>query len=182
MRNKILCITAGNHEARHKDSDENPAELIADHLGLLDKYHPLSVALDVSFGSYHGEKSRTTNFGFYVTHMRGGGRRPGGKVNRVQELAWVIEGVDGYITGHVHDLMSRIEYRKVYDPRNKVIGERPVAYVISGSLLDYGDYAEEAGYAPNAVSMPILRLYAKRRHDEHKHMEIVLPTRIRRAG
>lgn len=182
VKSKILCVTAGNHEARHKDSDENPAELVADHLGLLDVYDQLSVVLDVNFGSYNGEKDRTTNFSFYVTHGRGGGRRPGGKINRMQELAWVIEGVDGYIQGHVHDLMSRIEYRNVADTRNKQVGQRPVAYVVAGSFLDYGDYAEEAGYAPNAVSMPILRLFQKRRDDEHKHMEIVLPTRIRRAG
>lgn len=183
VRDKILCITSGNHEARHKDSDENPAQLIAERLGLEDRYDPISVVLEVSFGKRHGDASKQTSFLFYVTHGRGNGRRPGGKLNRVQELAWVVTNVDGYITGHVHDLISRVEYRHVADPYNKIVARVPVAYVIAGSFLDYGDYVEEQGYVPNAVSMPILRLYEKKRSDPHKHMEVILPAQIRaKAG
>lgn len=181
IKHKVLCVTAGNHDERAaKDSDENAAQLIAEHLGLMDRYAETGVVLDVSFGKRHYDKSKPTSFAFYITHGRGGGRRPGGKINRIQELAYVVDGVDGYIMGHVHDLMSRIEYRYDVDPHNKMVRERPVAYVIAGSFLNYGGYAETAGYSPNAVSMPVLRLYEKKlKADAHKHLDIILPTRIR---
>lgn len=179
VKDKILGITAGNHERRPaRDSDECPAELIADHLGLPDRYHPVALLLEVAFGTRHNQQGRRTSFTFYVTHGAGGGRRPGAAINRMQELAWIVDGVDGYVMGHVHNLMSRVEYRFTPDPQNRTIRRRPVAYVVSGSFLDYGDYAQVGMYSPNAVSMPILRLYNKRQRDPHKRMELVLPTAI----
>ncbi|HEY8415407.1 MAG TPA: metallophosphoesterase [Thermaerobacter sp.] len=182
VRDKILCITSGNHEARHKDSDEDPAQLIAERLGIEDRYDRTAVVLEVSFGTKAGNKGVPTSYTFYVTHGQGQGRRPGARINRMQELAWIIEGVDGYIMGHVHDPMIRIEYRHVADPRNRTVGLRPVAYVIAGSLLRYGDYAEEKMLAPNANTFPVLRLHQRRRRDPHKHMEAIMATEIRRSA
>ncbi|PZN08942.1 MAG: hypothetical protein DIU69_09350 [Bacillota bacterium] len=182
VKHKILCITSGNHEARHKDSDEDPAQLIAERLGIEDRYDRTAVVLEVAFGRKHGQKGVPTSYIFYVTHGQGQGRRPGARINRMQELAWIIEGVDGYIMGHVHDPMIRIEYRHVADPRNRTVGLRPVAYVIAGSLLRYGDYAEEKMLAPNANTFPVLRLHQRRRRDPHKHMEAIMATEIRRSA
>lgn len=183
IRDKLLAITSGNHEERHRDTDENPLELIADHLGLLDRYDPVSVILDLQFGTRDGNAERHTQFSFYVTHGRGGGYLPGGKINRASRFSGHIHGVDGYIMGHVHDMISRIAGAYVVDPRNKRVTRRPFAIVISGSLVDWpGSYAEQYGYPPGALSYPILRLYQKRRHDEHKHMEIIMPTVIRRVS
>ncbi|HEY8342214.1 MAG TPA: metallophosphoesterase, partial [Calditerricola sp.] len=83
VRDKILCITSGNHEARHRDSDEDPAELIADRLGLLDRYDKNSVILEVSFGRKAGQKGVPTSYLFFVAHGQGQGRRPGAKINRL---------------------------------------------------------------------------------------------------
>ena len=179
VKDKIDAITSGNHDARaEKDSDENVMERVAEHLGLLDHYDPASVVLDLSFGTRNGGKDKATSFDFFIAHGQGGGRRPGSKLNRLQEWAWIVDGVDGYISGHVHSLMSYIENRFTPDPYNKCVSMRPVAYLVAGSFLDYGGYAEIGLYSPNAVSMPYLRLYQKRRTDKHKEMQIVLPTRI----
>lgn len=183
VRDKIDLIIPGNHDTRaEKDSDENAMELVAEHLDLMDKYDPISAVVDISFGTRDGSKDRPTSFDFYVSHGSGGGRKPGGKINRMQEWAWVVDGVDGYVGGHVHDLMSRVEYRYAPDAHNKCMVKRAIAYVIAGSMLDYGGYAEVGLYAPNAVSMPILRLYEKKRSDKTKHMQVILPTTIRAQG
>jgi hypothetical protein len=180
VRDRILMITSGNHDARpEKDSDENPMERIASDLDLAKVYEPIGGVLQVAFGKRHGEASRKTVYQFYVTHGAGGGRRPGGKINRMQEMAWVVEGVDGYIQGHAHSLMSYIEERFIADPRNRMCRPRPVAYVISGSFVKYGGYAQVGSFTPNANAMPILRLGQEGSHDECKPMEVILPTRIR---
>lgn len=182
VRDKIVGITSGNHDARaEKDSDENAMELIADHLDLMKIYDPASIVLDLPFGTRDGSKGRPTSFDFFIAHGSGGGRRPGAKLNRMQEWSWIVDGVDGYISGHVHSLMSYVEMRYSPDPHNKCMTKRPVAYVVAGSLMDYGGYSEIGLYSPNAVSMPILRLHEKRRADDHKHMEVILPTKIRTA-
>lgn len=180
VAHKILGATSGNHDMRpEKDADENPVQLIMQHLGIEDKYDPLALVLKVSFGTRNGDADRKTAFSFYVTHGQGQGRFPGGKMNRIQEMSYIIEGVDGYLMGHVHELMSRIVYRHVADHQNEMILDRPIAYVIGGSFLTYGDYVEMNMLTPNAVAMPILRLYRKRRHDETKRMQIIMPTDIR---
>jgi hypothetical protein len=181
VKDKILLLTDGNHDLRMaKETDESPVALIAEHLGLGDKYEPLSAVLKVEFGNYRDDPERQTTFQFYVTHGRGQGRRPGGALNRMQELAWVMESVDGYLMGHVHSMTSHIEYRHFADPRNEQIGIRPVAFVIGGSFVNYGDYVEENMLTPNAVSMPILRLYQREKRDASKHMEVIMPTKLYR--
>lgn len=187
VRDKILLILPGNHDSRaERDSDENVMERVAEDLGLWDpdfpdqgRFDPVSAVLDVQFGTRKGETGRRNSFTFYVTHGAGGGRRPGGKLNRMQELGWIVDGVDGYIMGHVHSLSSYIDHRYSPDPRNKVVSRRAIAYVIAGSMLEYGGYAETKMYAPNAVSMPILRLYQQTSGDPYKPMDVILPTTIR---
>lgn len=186
VRDKILLVLPGNHDSRaEKDSDENVMERVAEDLGLWDpdnpeqgRFDPVSAVLEVQFGTRKHQTGRRNSFIFYVTHGHGGGRRPGGKINRIQELAWVVDGVDGYIQGHVHSLSSYVDYRHSPDPQNKVVRKRAVAYVIAGSMLDYGGYAESHMYAPNAVSMPILRLYSQSYRDAFKPIEVILPTAI----
>ncbi len=77
VRHKILAVTSGNHEARHRDSDEDPAELICDKIGILDRYDRTAVVLEVSFGRKAGQRGVPTSYIFYITHGQGNGRRPG---------------------------------------------------------------------------------------------------------
>ena len=170
VKHKILCITSGNHEARHKDSDEDPAALIAERLGILDRYDQHGVLLEVSFGKKHSTKGVPTSFIFYVTHGQGTGRLPGGKMNRIQELTRVVQAVDGYIMGHVHDPMIRLGGTHVPDPRNKTVTLRPQLFAIAGSFLRWGDYAESKMLSPAVVAFPVARLFEKKRSDPCKMM------------
>lgn len=54
--------------------------------------------------------------------------------------------------------------------------------MIAGSLLRYGDYAEEKMLTPNANTFPVLRLHQRRRGDKHKQMEAIMATEIRRVA
>ncbi|HEY8342296.1 MAG TPA: metallophosphoesterase [Calditerricola sp.] len=161
VKHKILCITSGNHELRHRDSDENPAALIAERLGLEDRYHPDGVLLEVSFGRKHGTKGVPTSFLFYVTHGRGMGRLPGGNLNRIFELPRVVQAVDGYIMGHVHKPIIFVSRTNIPDPRNKTCSPRLQLYAIAGSFLEWGDYAEQNMLAPTVTAFPVARLFQK---------------------
>ena len=79
IKDKILCITHGNHENRsYKKEGVNISSLIATQLGLADRYTPTSAVLFIRFGKdapvNHYRKFRYT---VYVLHGSGGGRKEG---------------------------------------------------------------------------------------------------------
>lgn len=182
IRDKILAITDGNHELRHRDSDESPLGIIAEKLGLEDRYDPVGVGLKVSFGTYEGKKNKPTTYTFYVKHGTGGAKKAGSKLNRALEMKNAMEGVDGYFMGHVHGVISHVQLQPYMDPRNGKFGVRTVAFVIGGAFLKYGGYAETADLPPCAVSQPILECHVKRKSDPYKYMEPRTPAFIRRVA
>ena len=73
LRDRILCITEGNHEARiTRATSINVLEQLAESLGLADRYHPEGVLLKITLGRHRKHKKRVC-YTIYVTHGRGGG-------------------------------------------------------------------------------------------------------------
>jgi len=182
IRDKILAITDGNHEKRHSDSDESPLGLIAERLGLEDRYDPIAVGLVVRFGTYEGKSTKPTTYAFYITHGTGAAKQAGSKLNRALQMRNAMEGVDGYFMGHVHGAISYIHRQPYMDPRNGRFGVRAVAFVVGGAFLRYGGYAEAQSLQPTAITQPILECHAKRREDPYKFMKIETPAYIRRVA
>ena len=81
IKDKILCITHGNHENRtYKNEGINLSRLMANQLGLADRYTPTSATLFIRVGDGRASTHhRRVCYTIYVLHGGGGGRKEGGK-------------------------------------------------------------------------------------------------------
>ena len=166
IKEKILCITHGNHENRtYKSEGINLSALIAGQLGLSERYTPTSALLFVRVGEYSNGNKETNGSGLrrqvcysiYTLHGSGGGRKEGGKINRLADLASIIDA-DIYIHSHTHlpVIMKEAFYR--IDPRNSTVGIAEKLFVNTASNLDYGGYGEAQAYKPSSKETPIIYL------------------------
>lgn len=145
-------VVTGNHELRaYKDSGIDLMEDFCARLGIEDKY------LGYSGIVVHSINKRA--YVTYVWHGAGGGAKPGGNLNRIEEQVKVVEGCDIYLCGHVH---KKIAYKKTaqkVDTRNMQVVTFEQTFVVTGSSLEWsGSYAQAAGLAPSAPGYPKLIL------------------------
>ena len=104
IAHKVIGIVGGNHEARHyRTNGVDMTRLMARQLGIEDKYSPDTAVIFLRFGGnadhrYHG---RAILYTIYLTHGSGGGRKEGGKIQRLADYANIID-CDCYICGHTH--------------------------------------------------------------------------------
>ena len=167
IKDKILCITQGNHENRtYKSEGINLSALIAGQLGLAERYTATSAILFVRFGELDDGRKETNGSGqrrkvcysIYTLHGSGGGRKEGGKINRLADLASIIDA-DVYIHSHTHlpIVMKQAFYR--IDVRNSTVGIVEKLFVNTASNLNYdGSYGEYGAYKPNSKETPVIYL------------------------
>lgn len=156
IKNKILCITQGNHEVRtYKKEGIDITKCIADRLGLSNRYDPVAVLLFLRFGTNNrGRKKRYT---IYVTHGSGGGRKEGAKAIRLADLACICDA-DIYIHAHTHlPFIMKEDFARVCES-NSSISIVSKLFVNSSSNLDYGGYGEALGCKPSSKKKPIIHL------------------------
>ena len=172
IKNRILCITHGNHENRtYRSEGINLSALIAGQLGLHERYTPTSALLFVRFGELADGRKETNGSGkrrkvcysIYAIHGSGGGRKEGGKVNRLADLASIIDA-DVYIHSHTHlpVVMKQAFYRT--DVRNSTVGIAEKLFVNTASNLNYGGYGEAQGFKPNSKETPVIYLSGRKKH------------------
>lgn len=148
LKPRILGITSGNHEARtKKESDVDITEDIAERLGLEDLYSEEGMFLKISVGEKRN-KQRQYTYVLHALHGSGGGKFVGSAVNNLENYGVNYEGVDIFVCGHVHGIAGNRSSRIIVDPRNNVISQRDVLYVISGAFQDYGGYAAKMMLRP----------------------------------
>jgi predicted MPP superfamily phosphohydrolase len=157
IKNKILAIVPGNHEERitRQIGFDVPLEL-AHRLDLESMYNPTSALVFVKFG--HGKATAAPlTYVLYLNHGHGGGRRPGGKLNSLQDYALIVDA-DCYIVGHTHLPASfkASTYRTV--PQRAQATLREQLFVNTASALNYGGYGKRGGYQPTSNSYPIITL------------------------
>lgn len=175
IKDKILCITHGNHENRtYKSEGINLSALIAGQLGLSERYTSTSAILFVRVGE-SAEGFRETNgsgrrrqicYTIYTLHGSGGGRKEGGKINRLADLASIIDA-DIYIHSHTHlpVIMKQAFYR--IDLRNSSVGIADKLFVNTASNLDYeGSYGEYGAFKPNSKETPVIYLNGRKKHSK----------------
>ena len=168
IKDKILCITHGNHENRtYKKEGINLSCLIATQLGLADRYTPTSAVLFIRFGKdarNHGRKFRYTG---YVLHGSGGGRKEGAKAIRLADMASIID-TDFYIHSHTHlpMIMKQGFYR--IDNGNSTIAFVDKLFVNTAANLRYGGYGEAGEFKPNSNDTPTIYLSGIRKYMEAK--------------
>ncbi len=171
IKHKILAVTSGNHENRTYRTDGiDLTEIMARELGISERYAPESVTLFLRVGQVaNGHKVtgkstiRQVCYTLHITHGSGGGRREGGKINRLVDLASIID-VDIYIHSHTHlpAVLKQAFYRA--DSKNSTISLVDKMFVNTNAWLKYGGYGEAHGYKPASIKPPIIYLDGSRKN------------------
>lgn len=172
IKDKILCLTSGNHENRSYITEGiDLMQIVAQELGLSDKYSNGSCLLFLRFGtmsngckeSKNKSKIRMVCYTVYVTHGSGGGGKIGSKSNRAAELQNIIDA-DIYIISHMHAPNAFKEGYYRVDTRNSAVAFVDKLFVISGAKLDWNNsYAEKKSLKPSSLVNPIITLEGKRK-------------------
>lgn len=172
IKDKILCITHGNHENRtYKKEGINLSRLIADQLGLSDRYSPTSAVLFIRAGEESKTESRGSGkhrqicYTLYVLHGSGGGRKEGAKAIRLADMASIID-TDIYIHSHTHlPMIMKQAYHRI-DPRNSTVALVTKLFVNTAANLNYGGYGEAQEFKPSSKDTPVIYLNGKKKSFE----------------
>lgn len=165
IKDKILCITHGNHENRtYKKEGINLSRLIADQLGLGDKYTPTSALIFVRFGEGGAStRYRKTCYTIYTLHGSGGGRKEGAKAIRLADMASIIDA-DIYIHSHTHlPMIMKQAYHRV-SWSNSSVALVDKLFVNTAANLNYGGYGEAAEFKPSSKETPVIYLSGREKH------------------
>ena len=166
IRDKILCITHGNHENRtYKKEGINLSCLMAAQLGLGDRYTPTSAVLFIRFGKVANGKKESNGSGkvrkmcytAYVLHGSGGGRKEGAKAIRLADMASIID-TDIYIHSHTHLPMIMKQGFHRLDIQNSAVAKVDKLFVNTAANLKYGGYGEAGEFKPSSMETPIIYL------------------------
>ena len=171
IKDKILAITHGNHEARtYRKEGIDMSKLIAAQLGLADRYTPTSALIFLRFGEASRGVKETNGSGnvrkicytIYALHGSGGGRKEGAKAIRLADMASIIDA-DIYIHSHTHLGMILKEAFHRIDTSNSAVAIVDKLFVNTASNLDYGGYGEEYEFKPSSKDTPIIYLSGTRK-------------------
>lgn len=170
VKGKIIGAITGNHERRMEDAfGFNPLVPFCVELGI--PYLGYSAVIRFRVG----RRARSGNqfhqlYHLYAHHTTGGGGGLGASLNRKVKLQEIMQGVDAYLGGHSHQMTTG--FRSVFEPGRHGIVERKVAFVDTGSYLDWnGSYAEAGQYTPGKLGSPRIRMDGRKHfHDLHVSM------------
>lgn len=159
IKDKIIAVTHGNHEARtYKKEGIDMAYLIAQQLGVADKYSQTSAIIFLRFGKSSAHThSRAQRYTIYVNHGSGGGRKEGAKAIRLADMASIVDA-DIYIHSHTHLPMIMKQGYFRTDPCNSTCKHVTKLFVNTAANLDYGGYGAAQEYKPSSKDTPVIYL------------------------
>ena len=162
---KILAVLPGNHEERiSRTAGVDMTQLLCRELGIEHLYSPTSALVFLRFGE-NAKKGRKYKivYSIYVNHGRGGGRRLGGKLNALEDMARIVTA-DVYLMGHTHMPAVFRQAHYIATPQC-TISEREQVFVNTASFLNWdGGYGDRQGYTPNSKRMPVIELWPEEHH------------------
>ena len=166
IADKILCVVPGNHEARHyRTNGIDLTELMCRQLGLEDRFSPTTALLFVRFGRLNSEKDghhRKACYTVYVSHGNGGGRKEGGKIQRLVDLSTIVDA-DVYICGHTHLPATLKDGFARPCVANSSVAYCTRLYVNTSAKLNYGGYGDTQGFKVPCTDTPIIWLSGERK-------------------
>ena len=168
IKDKILCITSGNHENRaYKKEGIDISKLIALQLGLGDVYSPTAILLFLNFGNdktnYHKSKNSRMHYTIYLTHGSGGGKKEGSKVVKLADMASIVDA-DIYIHSHTHlPVIMKQGFFRV-DKLHSTAKSVTKLFINTASNLNYGGYGEAQGFKPCSNDYPVIFLDGEKRN------------------
>lgn len=151
---KILAVVGGNHEARiKKETSYDPTYLLCRNLNIEHLYSKETIVGFVKVGRKRSGGNKPFLYSFYLTHGHGGGRKVGGKVNALVDLANIID-VDIYFCGHTHvPFKLQTDFLRT-NYTNQTVTQITKTFVNAGSALKYGGYGEVQAYTPSTRNYP----------------------------
>lgn len=165
IKNKILAVLPGNHENRvYRFDGIDITEMMCAQLGISQKYSNTTALIFVRFGKGTRKAShgRPMLYTIYATHGAGGGRKEGGKVNRLADLACIVDA-DVYIHHHTHlPVIFKNAFHRVSGSNSSVALVEKL-FVNGASALNYGGYGDAQNFKPNSKSNPVVYLCGTRR-------------------
>lgn len=167
VKDKILYMTSGNHENRtFREAGMDPTAIVAAKLDLTDRYSKTGGLLRVALGRDRTCTSKTCprriKYYFYILHGSGGGAKPGAKINRLVDLASIVDA-DVYIHAHTHlPMTTMIPFCRINRTHDLVTMEDRL-FVNASAKLNYGGYGKEKGMAPASMADPVIFLNGRRR-------------------
>ena len=159
IKDKILVLTQGNHEARTYRTDGiDLTALVSKQLGIYDRYVREGGVLFLRFGETSSRRHNVPQrYTIYCTHGSGGGRKEGAKAIRLADMASIVD-CDIYIHSHTHlpMIMKQNFYR--VDNNNSVVTEVEKLFVNTSAQLKYGGYGQQYEFKPSNTTSPIIYL------------------------
>jgi hypothetical protein len=133
-------------------------EIMCSQLGIANRYSSTTALLFIRFGRQSSSRhNRPFLYTIYVTHGSGGGRREGGKVNRLADLASIVDA-DIYIHAHTHLPMVFKESFFRVSGSNSSVALVDKLFVNTAASLNYGGYGDRMGYKPASKKSPVIYL------------------------
>lgn len=158
IKDKILAVVGGNHENRiYKSDGIDITQLMCNELGIGDRYASTTAMLFIRMGTAARDQRRKLRYTLYMTHGSGGGRKEGGKINRLADLAGIVDA-DIYVMAHVHQPAS---FRNTFfrsDTINSQVHQVEHLFVNTAAWLSYGGYGDKAGFKPASTINPVIYL------------------------
>lgn len=161
IAHKCLCVVPGNHERRHyKTNGIDMTELMCRQLGIEDRYSPTTALLFIRFGEMEGNQNshrRKVAYTCYVSHGNGGGRKEGGKIQRLVDLSTIVDA-DIYVCGHTHLPATLKDAFARPNMGNSSVKYGVRLYVNTSAKLNHGGYGDTLGFKPPCLDTPIIHL------------------------
>ena len=160
IKDKIAVIVYGNHELKLKRKTN--IDVIIDLAVEMDLDPDIifedGVYVFLQFGNTKAHDNRPLCYQLYATHGAGKAKTNGGKVDSLEDRAKNIPTADIVIGGHFHTPFAVRESIPRVDESNRKIQYKDRLIVESNSWLEYGGYAERAGFPPTSLTPPIISL------------------------
>lgn len=162
IKSKILLIASGNHEDRTiKETNIDVTRLIARQLGIEDRYAEAWWYLYLTFGK--DIKGRPITYGITGLHGYGGGRKSGGKINKLEDMSQVVIA-DLYIMSHTHKPISTKSCIYIPYYQSRALSKQEMHYLMTNSFVESEDgYAEKMGFAPSNTGLTEAQLSSVKR-------------------
>lgn len=157
IKDKILCITTGNHERRtYNGAGIDLMEIVAKELGIYDKFATIGAVLFIRLG-WNKARKRKQWYSIYVTHGSGGGRKEGAKATRLADMASVVD-CDIYIHSHTHlpMIMKQGFFRSDFLNSNVAFVDK--LFVNTSAQLGYEGYGQMYEFKPSSKDCPVIYL------------------------
>ena len=164
IKDKILAVLPGNHEARtYKTDGIDMTQVICNQLGIGERYSPASALVFIQFGKQCSNKHGfPVLYSVYAVHGSGGGKKEGAKLQRVVDLSSIVDA-DIYLHSHTHmPLIARNAYFRV-DTRHCTVEKVDRLYVNTSSSIEWGGYGEVQSFKPNSLETPLILLNGTKR-------------------